>query len=240
MGRKVYRFPVRIVVFLGLVSSFLLYGAVGVQARTVSDLPGLCEDAARQVSAESGVPLDVLRAIALTESGRANGGTVRPWPWTVNMEGAGKWFESLPAALAFVDLHVSAGARSFDVGCFQINHRWHGHAFGSIREMFDPVANARYAANFLADLHRELGDWSLAAGAYHSRTPELAARYRARFDAIRVSLAPSAVPTTTAGLPPDDAQTPNGYPLMVSDASGQTLGSLVPLTGSGRALFAVE
>ncbi len=205
-------------------------------------MPDLCEEAAAVAASETGVPVDVLRAIALTESGRSQEGRLRPWPWTVNMEGVGKWFDSLPAALAFVDLHVTAGARSFDLGCFQINHRWHGHAFASVREMFDPVANARYAAGFLADLHRELGDWSLAAGAYHSRTPALAQRYRDRFDTIRADLAmsdpgrPPEIPAPAASR----TDTVNTYPLLVSDAGGQTLGSLVPLAASRPGLFARE
>jgi soluble lytic murein transglycosylase-like protein len=68
------------------------------------------------------------------------------------------------------------GARSYDVGCFQINYRWHGQHFASLDQMFDPDANAAYAARFLSELYAEFGDWSRAAGAYHSRTPVLSPR----------------------------------------------------------------
>ena len=47
-----------------------------------------------------------------------------------------------------------------------------GKSFATIDDMFDPAANALYAAGFLHDLFEETGDWELAAGAYHSRTPE--------------------------------------------------------------------
>ena len=66
------------------------------QASTsTSQIASICDNAAELVSRESTVPLDVLRAISLTETGRRKEGAFQPWPWTVNMEGVGKWFENL-------------------------------------------------------------------------------------------------------------------------------------------------
>lgn len=203
-------------------------------------LSNMCEQAARTASRATDVPLDVLRAISITETGRASGGKLQPWPWTVNMEGTGKWFDSMTSALAYVDTHFQSGARSFDIGCFQINYRWHGQAFESITAMFDPETNARYAAGFLSRLYAELGDWSLAAGAYHSRTPAYAERYRARFDRIRAGLspAPPATPPPATPSPPRE----NTFPLLVTRTSESALGSLVPLSGrtSDAGLFGQE
>jgi len=53
-------------------------------------------------------------AISLTETGKNIGGTLSPWPWTVNMEGAGVWFETQQEALAYVNAHFARGARSFE------------------------------------------------------------------------------------------------------------------------------
>ena len=203
----------------------------------------ICENAALVAARESGVPIDVLRAISLTETGRKNADGFLPWPWTVNMEGAGKWFDTRQEARAYVGKHFDRGARSFDVGCFQINYRWHGHAFRSIDEMFDPLANARYAASFLSDLHDELGSWSKAAGAYHSRTPKFARKYTARFDRIRSRL-PEPQPVTLAVAEPIAPQpTPeiiariNRYPLL-QPGGPASRGSLVPLnTASVGRLF---
>ncbi|MEI4471364.1 lytic transglycosylase domain-containing protein [Frigidibacter sp. MR17.24] len=161
----------------------------------------LCDRAAATAARETGVPLDVLRAIALTETGRKSDGSFRAWPWTVNMEGAGHWFPDRESALAYVARERARGARSFDIGCFQINHLWHGKAFASVEQMFDPIAGARYAADFLAGLHAESGSWSRAAGAYHSRTPALAGRYAARFDRLRATLAGAPAPVELAALP---------------------------------------
>ncbi len=165
----------------------------GVSARA-EQISALCDAAGAYAARVEGVPQTVLQAITLTETGRTLDGAHRPWPWTVNMEGTGKWFPTRDAALAYVMEHYNRGARSFDVGCFQINYRWHGNAFTSIEQMFDPQENALYAGRFLRSLYLETNSWSKSAGAYHSRTPQFAKRYAARFDRILASL--------TGGAPP--------------------------------------
>jgi hypothetical protein len=141
----------------------------------------LCERAIVNGARRGGVPVEVLHAVALNETGRKDEGNLRAWPWAINREGKGYWFKSYEEALAFAKESLAAGRTSFDVGCVQINYRWHGHAFPSIEAMFDPEWTATYAAQFLRTLYEERGDWSAAAGAYHSLTPELARKYAARF-----------------------------------------------------------
>lgn len=196
-----------------------------------------CDLAAARVSQEFNVPIDVLRAVTRTETGRGKSGTLQPWPWTVNMEGAGHWFDTEDAARAFVFKHFKRGARSFDVGCFQINYKWHGQAFKSIEEMFDPIENARYAAKFLSGLYQELGTWTEAAGAYHSRTPKYAKIYKTRFDSIHRQLSP--MDTVVAAAPTPHRE--NSFPLLTGSKTPGQRGSLVPLGGSGRrSLFAAH
>ena len=198
----------------------------------------LCDMAARRAARDHDVPLDVLRTITRTETGRGGNQGLQPWPWTVNMEGAGKWFQTEDEARAYVFSHFKRGARSFDVGCFQINFKWHGQAFDSIDQMFDPLANAKYAAQFLRQLYDEKGDWSEAAGAYHSRTPTYANRYSARFDRIRADLSPA---TTVAELPNRTRRRISDGPMPLASlytptpliAQGSiSMGSLVPMAGS--------
>jgi hypothetical protein len=148
------------------------------------DLGSVCLAAADAAADAARIPRPVLRALTRTETGRSRGGALQPWPWTVNMEGTGRWFDTRAEALAYVEREQARGARSFDVGCFQINHRWHGQHFASVDAMFDPAANAAYAARFMRELYDETGDWSRAAGFYHSRTPEFVERYRTRFDRL--------------------------------------------------------
>lgn len=147
-----------------------------------------CEQAALTAAAETGVPADILGALTLTETGRRRDGVVEPWAWSVNAEGTGTWFDEPDRALAFAEDRVAQGRRNLDIGCFQLNYRWHGEHFGSVAEMFDPLQNARYAARFLGQLHAETGDWRRAAGAFHSRSPAEAEKYLARFDTLHATL----------------------------------------------------
>lgn len=159
------------------------------------------------------------------------------------MAGKGVWFDTPAEALSYVQKHFDRGARSFDVGCFQINYRWHGEAFDSIADMFDPIQNSAYAARFLTELYAEFGDWSKAAGAYHSRTPKFANKYTARFDRIRASLgdiivAPEPSPpsgdqqlarTAEIAPRPQSVERVNRYPLLQTVPGQAHLGSLVSL-----------
>ncbi|MEM8789576.1 MAG: transglycosylase SLT domain-containing protein [Pseudomonadota bacterium] len=211
--------------------------ALSGSAGAVERIAALCDAAGARAAQRMGVPVEVLRAITRAETGRTLAGAHRPWPWTVNMEGEGRWFSTPEEALAYVRAHHARGARSYDVGCFQINYRWHGQEFASVEQMFDPNQNALYAARFLRDLYAEKGSWGAAAGAYHSRTPKFATRYRARFERILARLggadlpAPSGVgsePLAVAEAAPGPAPVQPlaiDGPLTISPPSGAVLGS---------------
>ena len=211
-----------------LIATVLFFGlAAAASVSAQPDPAEICDQAALRISEETQVPLDVLRAITRTETGRQRRNTLQPWPWTVNMEGTGVWFDTEDQARVYVFEHFKNGARSFDVGCFQINYKWHSQAFNSIDEMFDPVINARYAANFLAQLHGELGTWDKAAGAYHSRTQKYAKRYVARYTQIRQTL-PERPQQSRA----------NTFSLLAGKSGTSRFGSLVPLDlASSRSLL---
>jgi hypothetical protein len=191
----------------------------------------LCDEVALVAAKKNGIPIEVLMAITRIETGRTVDGHVGPWPWTVNIEGSGVWFKSKAEALDFVFKYFMVGTRSFDVGCFQINYRWHGFKFSSIEDMFDPILNAQYAAALLKSLYVETGSWSKAAGAFHSRTAVHADRYIVRFDAIREELPRS--PRTSSQLDDlaDESDTKAFEALYPLFAGGRSIGlaSLVPL-----------
>jgi hypothetical protein len=138
----------------------------------------LCRNAAIAAADRHGVPREVMLAITQVETRTKRGGQSGPWPWTVNVAGKGDWFDSRAAALLHAQEALAAGQNSFDVGCFQLNHRWHGEHFPSVDAMFEPEVSGDYAARFLKDLYAEAGDWIVASGHYHSRTPVHATRYR--------------------------------------------------------------
>lgn len=141
-----------------------------------------CRIAARNAELAAGIPAQLLSAIARVESGRRNPatGAFGPWPWTINVEGEGFFFNSKAEAVAAVRAHQARGVRSIDVGCMQINLMHHPSAFPSLEQAFDPTANARYAARFLSELKARSGEWNQAAANYHSYTPERAAEYQRR------------------------------------------------------------
>lgn len=179
-----------------------------------------CAAAAAAAAAATGVPFAVLLALAQTETGRGAGGEAEPWPWAVNDSGESHYFATRAAARDHAEAALAAGRRSFDLGCFQLNYRWHGQDFASPDAMLDPAANALHAARFLADLHAESGDWSVAAGAYHSRTAELADAYRSRFDRFLVAAQAAPEPPPAPG---------NAFPLLRPGQGARALASLVPL-----------
>lgn len=126
-----------------------------------------------------GIPNHLLAAIASTESGRWHSGLGMPvpWPWTINVEGQGRYFNSKAEVIAATSALLRAGKRSIDVGCMQVSLKHHAGAFTSLDQAFDPAHNVNYAAKFLRSNYDDLGDWVKATAAYHSRTPYHGARY---------------------------------------------------------------
>lgn len=160
-----------------LVAVLLLSAPVAAQ-----DLPPHAQCEASITAAEKlhRIPDKLMPAISRVESGRLDAATgrVRAWPWTINVEGTGMYFDTKADAIAAVRALQSKGPRSIDVGCMQVNLRHHPNAFANLDEAFDPAANARYAGRFLAGLHRQTGNWSLAAANYHSADPDRGENYQ--------------------------------------------------------------
>lgn len=148
--------------------------------------PGLqCRAAILAAERAAAVPPQLMAAIARVESGRADAqGVVHPWPWTINAEGAGQYFESRDAALAAVRALQARGVQSIDVGCMQVNLMHHPNAFASLEQAFDPAINATYAARFLGELYATTRDWTRATAFYHSQTPERGELYQKRVAAV--------------------------------------------------------
>jgi hypothetical protein len=217
--------------------------AVGMPARSVSATPdpaAVCDVVSDVAAREAGLPVSMLRALTRTETGRARSGRLTPWPWTVNMEGAGHWFDDREAALAFASKHHARGATSFDIGCFQINYRWHNKAFASIEAMFDPLENARYAAKYLQELKAESGDWQTAVGHYHSRTPSRAQKYVARYTRIKAKLTSHSSDITRVAQaltkPADHAPVPVPAPAPVAIVASKPRAAVSPATPGGVSL----
>ncbi|MCR9073168.1 MAG: transglycosylase SLT domain-containing protein [Alphaproteobacteria bacterium] len=143
---------------------------------------GLCVAATRQAEIDNHLPPHLLAAISLAETGRWSGRhrASFAWPWTVMAEGIGRYLPTREAAIAEVKGLQARGVTNIDVGCMQVNLFYHGDAFRSLEEAFDPETNAEYAAAFLADLNRETKNWAKAVANYHSRDQDRGAYYQGK------------------------------------------------------------
>lgn len=141
-----------------------------------------CERAAIAVETAHKLPRALLVSISMAESGRfdSESGETHPWPWTINAEGQSFYFPSKRAAVAATSRLLKAGIRSIDVGCMQVNLRYHPDAFATLNDAFDPVTNATYAAGFVKKLHAQTQSWPKAVAQYHSELPARNAPYFAR------------------------------------------------------------
>ncbi len=169
----------------------------------------LCEDAARYASQSTGVPLSVLRAVALAETGQTkfDKDDYSAWPWTVQSGNKGHWFDNENAAIQFVQSLMAEQRTNIDIGCFQLNMRWHRQAFQNLNDMFSPRNNALYAAQFLQKLYSQTGEWRAAVGRYHSSDGDRAEAYVLRLKRLYEAhlagqSAPIQLPPTQRNRPP--------------------------------------
>ncbi len=228
----------QLVIHETLLACGLLFAAtLGLGSDAVAGMPaGPCQVAAKQAAQQTGVPVDVLLALSVAETGRKQAGGLQPWPWAMNSGGKSYWFETADDLYLAADSALRQGRTNVDLGCFQLNYRWHAASFASLDQMIDPVANALYAARFLAKLYLESGDWASAAAAYHSRTPEYAAAYRVKFESILAGFGPSFAAVNFADVSNLTEPRINRFPLLQAGTRGLA-GSLVPLGGGGPRLI---
>lgn len=162
---------------LGLALAF----AVPSKAGAATDEAAACLGYIKSTEKAQKIPQGVLKTIGFRESGRqlADGRQV-PWPWTVNAQGQGRFFDTKADAIAFVQSLQQQGVDVIDVGCMQVNLHYHPAAFESLDAAFDPETNVAYAGEFLNALKSETGDWDTASIYYHSRNGGVGPAYAGR------------------------------------------------------------
>lgn len=183
-----------------------------------ADDSDLCLDAIARQEAQYGMPAGLLKAIARVESsGSPYGDVAKPWPWTLNVGGAGHYYPTKEAALAALQAYKAESDVNIDVGCMQISLRHHPNAFPDLATALDPAANVAYGALFLSALHDKSGDWMIAAGDYHSTTPGFGDTYRGLVQVAMTGgrLSPRLVDTVRTTLPDGPAI------ISISEVDGQ-------------------
>lgn len=89
-------------------------------------------------------------------------------PYAMNIEGKAVFAADAADVMRRFEAARAQGATLIDLGCMQINHRFHGENFASPQEMLDPHKNVDYAARFLANLHARHETWTMAVARYHA------------------------------------------------------------------------
>ncbi len=125
---------------------------------------GLCEGEMTRAAAKYQIPLGILYAVGLTETGF--GGQLHAY--ALNLQGDAVL--SLDKEQAILRFHAAknSGMRLIDVGCMQLNYYFHGDRFASIEDMFDPHKNVDYGARFLKELKLREGSWTMAVARYNA------------------------------------------------------------------------
>ena len=121
-------------------------------ASAIAD-PDLCEREMTQAARRYDIPLGILFAVGLTESGI--GGHLHAN--ALNLQGDTVYSLNRQQAMQRFQAAKASGMRLIDVGCMQLNYFYHGEHFSSVAEMFDPHKNVDYAARFLKELKQSEG-----------------------------------------------------------------------------------
>ena len=146
----------------------------------------------RVMGRRHGVAPAVLYAVALQESAMLFGQHVLPWPWTLNVGGQPRRFDSYEAAVRGLRTAVANGQPSVDCGLLQVNWRYHHERLGNYWAALDPYPNIGVGASLLRDHFVRTGNWQAAVGRYHSEANQsLAGAYSrevfARIDRLQRS-----------------------------------------------------
>ncbi len=175
----------------------------------------ICDTLISLAEQEKRIPISLLYAVAQVESG---GGKYsrRPWPWTLNINGKGKFYPTAAAAEAALYAAIARGERNIDVGCMQINYRYHGRAFRTPATMLIPLDNVAYGASFLVALHGKHGSWDTAVKYYHSSKDKRQRAYHAR---VLRAWREAPPPLTASATSPAEAAKPTSAPSITSPAS---------------------
>jgi hypothetical protein len=125
---------------------------------------GMCEQEMAGAARRHKVPLAVLYAVGLNESGKQG----RLHPYALNVGGAGHYPSSRHKASVMIREAMAQGEALIDVGCMQINHYWHHRQFKSLADMLDATKNVDYGARYLRQLYDSHGSWAKAVAIYHA------------------------------------------------------------------------
>ena len=153
--------------------TFILFGIIHqVQSKSINK----CSESINKIENKYNIPNKLLRAISLTESGRTIDKKFVAWPWSVNVSGKSYYFKDKATTLIFLQKKVKY-QKNIDIGCMQINFKYHNEQFKNLNTMLDPINNIDWAAKYLKKLYKRYKSWNIAISRYHSSNPERMKKY---------------------------------------------------------------
>ena len=158
--------------------------SVSSTASSTTETYNLCSVAIKDVQESHNIKENLLQTIASVESGKyiSSVGRRLPWPWTVHANGKGRYYKTKQEAITAVKELQASGYTNIDVGCMQINLKYHGSSFENLEEAFDPKKNVLYSASFLQKLYKKTNDWKKTAMQYHSKNTRRGINYKNRLE----------------------------------------------------------
>ena len=132
----------------------------------------LCENTIESVELQTDIPKGLLLGIGKAEAIRKINNKYIIWPWTINHAGKSLFFDNKEQMKNYVFKNLKRKDFNIDVGCMQINIKWHKNNFKKISDMFEVNPNISYAASFLKQLKNKYGSWDKAIKHYHSSDPK--------------------------------------------------------------------
>ena len=145
-----------------MVAALFSYSAATADLRAEDSRP--CEREMARAAQLHGIPLGILYAVGLTETGRR--GALHPY--ALGAEGQTVFAKDMKDGIASFETMKRRGVRLVDLGCMQINYHYHGQKFDSVQAMFNPAKNVDYAARFLKELKQREGSWTMAVARYNA------------------------------------------------------------------------
>ena len=128
----------------------------------------LCENTIESIELQTDIPKGLLLSIGKAEAIRKINNKYIIWPWTINHAGKSLFFDTKKQMRNYVYKNLKRNDFNIDVGCMQINIKWHKNNFKKISDMFEVNPNISYAASFLQQLKNKHGSWDKAIKHYHS------------------------------------------------------------------------
>lgn len=123
----------------------------------------------RQEERVNNIPPNLLLSVVKIES--------QLQPLALNIAGRTILPKNKDDALKVINQALKKGITNIDIGLAQVNYKWHHHNFTSLEDMLSPEVNIKYAAELLAKLKQDYGDWQTAIRLYHSARPKYYRQY---------------------------------------------------------------